>query len=114
MNELGIETLKKALKFVGNLSKSITHALEDDGHIKGMEYFSIAGSMTGIIPVLANIGDLIAEYKDLYEEEQIELKEYFKNEFDIPDDQVEDKIEKAFEILMDLGDGLLDLFSSDN
>ena len=42
METLGIDNIKKALKFAGTLTDSIVNALKDDGKIKGMEFFQIA------------------------------------------------------------------------
>jgi len=109
METLGTDNIKKALKFVGTLTNSIVKALEDDGKIKGMEYFQIAMSLPGLIPVFRNINEIVDEYYDLDEMEMNELKLYFASEFDIPNDQVEEKIEKAFNILLALGDGIIDL-----
>ena len=113
MENLGTDNIKKALKFIGTLTNSIVKSLQDDGKIKGMEYFQIAMTLPGLIPVFRNIEQIVDEYYDLDETEMDELKAYFASEFDIPNDQIEDKIEKAFNILLALGDGLIDLLEKE-
>lgn len=114
METFGIENIKKALKFAGTLTDSIVNALKDDGKIKGMEFFQIAMTLPNIIPVLKNISEIVDEYYDLDLSEMEELKVYFKNEFNIPNDKVEEKIEKAFNLILALGDGILDFLEEEN
>ena len=113
METLGIDNIKKALKFAGTLTDSIVIALKDDGKIKGMEFFQIAMTLPGLVPVLRNVNEIVDEYYDLDLNEMEELKVYFKEEFDIPNDKVEEKIEKAFNLILALGDSILELLNTD-
>lgn len=113
METLGIDNIKKALKFAGTLTDSIVNALKDDGKIKGMEFFQIAMTLPGLVPVLRNVNEIVDEYYDLDLNEMEELKVYFKEEFDIPNDKVEEKIEKAFNLILALGDSILEFLNTD-
>lgn len=108
METFGIENIKKALTFAGNITRAFTKALSDDGKITGMEYFSIAMTLPGITPIIKNIADIKDEYLDLDELELEELKIYFSSEFDIPNDDVEVKIEKAFDLVLQIADSITD------
>lgn len=101
---IGIDNIKKALKFAGNFTKAIVESLKDDGKIKGFEYFKIAFTLPDLYPVIKNISVIIDEFEDLDDTEYVEVCEYFKKEFDIPNDEVEEKIEKAFDFIISIAD----------
>ena len=109
MEKFGIEMIKKAIKFAMNLKMAITKSLEDDGKITGMEYWNIAMTMPGLIPIIKNIKEIEDEFYDLDDAETKELQEYFAEEFDIPNELIELRIEKAFNLVLALIDGVSDL-----
>lgn len=113
METFGTDNIKKALKFAGTLTDSIVTALKDDGKIKGMEFFQIAMTLPGLVPVLRNVNEIVDEYYDLDLNEMEELKVYFKEEFNIPNDKIEEKIEKAFNLILALGDSILEFLNID-
>lgn len=90
---LGIENIKRLVKFSGDLTKQIATATED-----GFQWTDIFGFVdeAAQLPGLGKAWPLIrAEWKDLTPEERTELQTYFSEEFDIPDDKIELFIENA-------------------
>ena len=110
MEQYGIDVIKKAIKFGLNLQEAIRESLKDDGHISGMEYFKIAGALTGIIPIVTKISEIENEYNDLSTDEKTEINDYFAKEFDLPNDVIEVKIEKAFALIVLIVTGVDDMF----
>lgn len=112
-SKYGVENIKNALKFGINLTKAIEDALSDDDKITGLEWFNIARTIPGIISVVKHIKEIEDEYLDLDDDETAELKVWFATEFDIPNDVVEVKIEKAFSLVLTIADGIFDIFDDD-
>ena len=79
----------KELKDVVYSGLKIGEALSDGVGIEDI------GALTSLPAAIAGITDVPAEIADLDEAEAEELKQYVKDNFDIPDDQLEAFIEKA-------------------
>ena len=94
--------LKDALKTVINVAEKTDEALED-GKISVSEGIGITFSALGLIKIVKNIKSLVQKYKDLTEEARTELADWFEEEFDIANDNVEAIVEDVFESLLKLG-----------
>ena len=114
MEAFGIENIKKALLFSGKLSSAVAEALKDDGKIKGGEWFSIAVTIPGIVPVIKNFDTIVDEFQDLTDEEQAAVATYFAETFDIPNDELEAKIEAAFNLGLALAESIIEWTSDSN
>lgn len=89
---LGIQELKKAVTTAIGLGKKITEALED-GKITFIEGASIGiGAGMDAINVVKNAKQIWQEIKDLDGQELDELKAHVQQEFDLPNEQVEETI----------------------
>lgn len=91
---LGIENLKKMVKFSCDFTKQISTALAD-GKFQWNEIFGFFDEIMAIPGVVKSFPDIGKELKDLTKEEREELNEYIQEEFDLPNDQVEAVIENS-------------------
>jgi hypothetical protein len=90
---LGIENIKKLVKFTGDLTKQIAESTSDGWQWTDLlAFIDDAAAVPGIGKAWP---DIKAEFDDLEPEERTELQEYFVQEFDIPNDKVEAFIENA-------------------
>lgn len=103
MEKLGIENLKIAVFSVINLAEKIEDKHSDDGKISLMEALNVGtSSFTNVVKVIKSGKQLKAEFLDLDEFEKAELLELIKAELDLQNDKVENIVEKAIELLMNL------------
>jgi hypothetical protein len=84
----------KELKDVVYAGLKIGEALSDGIGIEDI------GALTSLPAAIAGISDVPAEIADLDEAEAEELKQYVKDNFDIPDDKLEAFIEQAVETVV--------------
>lgn len=91
---LGIENLKKLIKFALDLSRNIQTALGDK-KVTIAEIFGFLPELMQVPGIVKAWTDIKAEYEDLSKEERLELHSYVVSEFDIPNDKVEAFIENA-------------------
>ena len=90
---LGVENLKKALKFVFDFTTQVAQT-------KKFNFWAIFGFIDDLVAlgdIITKWKDIQAEFKDLDEAEKQEIYEYAKAEFDLPNDQVEAFIEDALQ-----------------
>lgn len=97
----GTENIKNALKWAIGFGMKFEDALED-GKISMTEWFGLGLKATGIVGVIKNATEAWDEFEDLNEEERIEVVNFVQTELDLENDQVEEYIEKAFELLVSL------------
>lgn len=101
--KFGIENIKNVLKLGIGLGEGVALSLEDGKFTTG-DITNFLPATLSIPAAVGSFGKLKDELKDLDETERTELVEWVKDEFDIPQDQVEEKIEKGLELAI----GLLD------
>ena len=102
---LGIENIKKAVSLAIKVGEDIATGLADNGKLDLSEYVGIGIDLVGGVPgVFKSYKDIRAEFADLTSEESAELIAWAKEEFDIPQEKVEEKIEKAIELINAIAD----------
>lgn len=112
-NKLGIENLKIAL---GNLVKSgVDVAVAVSDGLQGRDIIVVWDNWDELNQVYAVKDQAIAEFKDLDPQETMEVVEHLATEFDIPNDEVEDRIERGarwvargYRLYLDVQDWALD------
>ena len=97
---VGIENLKKAVKFGIDLSKQIEVSGQDGFDWK--DSFSFFDELMQIPGIIASGDKIKAEFNDLQPEEKTELLNYFKTEFDLADDKLETIIESSLELVLQI------------
>ncbi len=97
-----MKQLKKALKTIIKVVEKTDSAYEDK-HISFVEWGGIAYSSLGLVRVIKSIKSLIEEYNNLTDPARVELAAWFKEEFDIINDDVEKIVEDIFATLLRLG-----------
>lgn len=100
-NELGIEKIKASFKGLLSLINPIVEAIADDGKIAITELFAIAPRLIVIPQLTEDVKASLNEYRDLTAAEAKEVAEYFKQEFDIPNDALEAHIEEGLDLLVE-------------
>jgi hypothetical protein len=90
---LGVENLKKLVKFPLDLTKQITDSTADGWQITDL--FSFVDELSTIPGIVKNWKETVAELKELDALERAELHAYVVTEFDIPNDKVEVFVENA-------------------
>ena len=89
---MGIEELKDVVKF----GLGVGEALSDGVGIEDVSaLFALPDAISGI-------SDVPAEIADMDEAERTELKQFVKDNFDIPDDKMEEFIEAAVAVTVDI------------
>ncbi len=98
-----MEELKKALAVVITVVEKTDEALIDN-KITVAEGVGLAFSAIGLIKVVKDFAILKAEYEDLSQVQANELTEWFADEFDLRDDNLENIIEMIMSALIQLGE----------
>ena len=93
---LGTENLKRAVKFVIDFTTQVAATKK----FRFTTIFSFIDDLLELGGVITTWKDVIAEFKDLDDVEKQAIYEYVKQEFDIPNDQVEAFVEDAFQWLL--------------
>lgn len=91
---LGIDNLKVVAKFGIDLGEKAA-AILADGKMQGAEVFELLPVLMAIPGILQKKTEIVAEFKDMTTDERTQLNSYIQEEFDIPNDQLEMKIEKG-------------------
>jgi len=98
----GVEELKKAVTIAIGLGKSISQALED-GKVTFLEGASIGiGAGMDAIKVVKNAKQIWQEIKDLQESELAIIRDHVKQNFNIPNDQVEQTIGETLILILNI------------
>lgn len=97
---LGIENLKKLVKFPLDLTNQITDSLSNGWQFTDL--FSFIDELASIPGIVKTWKDISAELRDLDLSERQELYAYIVEEFDIPNDQVEAFVEDALKNVVSL------------
>ena len=101
--KFGTKTIKKAIAVGIDISHSIVKALKD----KKFTFFETVGVASKAFPIAEIIREreaFLNELSELSEDEKKELKDWVKQEYDIPDDRVEQTIEKSITALLNITD----------
>jgi len=96
MEKFGIENVKKFIAFGVGLGMSFEDALKD-GKITLKDYVLFVDDVMKIPGIVGGAKHLKEELTDFTPEERAELIVWFKDEFDIENDKVEEVIEKAID-----------------
>jgi hypothetical protein len=97
---IGIENIKKAVSLVLTVGEDVAKGLADNGHLDLSEYIGIGIDLVGGVPgVVKNFKDIKIEFANLTVEKKNELIEFVKADFDIPQEEIEAKIEKAIDLI---------------
>lgn len=91
--KLGIENLKRLIKFPLDLVKQAAESSQDGW--QATDIFSFVDEFNNLPGIVRNWNMAVDELRDLSAEERTQLHEYFKEQFDIPNDQLESFIENA-------------------
>ena len=91
--KLGIENLKKLIKFPLDLVKQAAESSQDGW--QATDIFQFVDEFNNLPGIVRNWNKAVDELKDLSAEERTSLHDYFKEQFDIPNDQLESFIENA-------------------
>lgn len=91
--QVGVENLKRLIKFGCDVTKQLSDSLADG--YQWTDLLSLVDELSQIPGVVAALPQVKAELADLSPEERTELHAYLVEEFDLPNDKVEAFIENA-------------------
>ena len=97
-----MEKTTKALVLFAKMGTKVVKALTDDGKIDFSEGIDLGMTSLKFIGVFKSIKEIKEELKGYNEEKKNALVLAFKTEFDLPDDEIEFKIEVGLEFLLNL------------
>ena len=97
----GIEKLKKVVRFGMNLHVGFIKAMKD-GKITFTDIPHIIDPMKSLIPAIGAAPESLKEVLDLDEAEKKELFEWARTTYDIPNDDLEVKIESCFKVIIEI------------
>jgi hypothetical protein len=92
--KLGIEHFKTLIN-VGLLVPKKIAEVTADNKVSLIEIVGLVEPATQVIVVAKGWKDIVAELKDLDDDEKKELHDYFADKFDIPNDKIELFVEDA-------------------
>lgn len=98
---VGFTETKQVIKLVIGIGRGIELSLKDDKFTLSdlPNFFSV---IMDLLPAVEGVEDVALEFKLATEEEVEELKAYVKAELDLEDDKVEEFIEDAFAVVLDI------------
>lgn len=97
-----MEKTEKALIIILETGNKVVDALADDGKISFGEGVSIAMKGVALVGVFKDLPEIKNELKNATSEDVALLVETFKEKFDLPNDEAEQKIEQGIEVLTQL------------
>ena len=100
---IGIENIKKLLKFSVDMQQTI-HQAGQDGFFNVGEKISIAFKALGIVPIATKYKEIGQELIDLTDTEKKELKVFCSTEFKLQDDRAQAVVEMSIGLLIELID----------
>lgn len=101
MENLGVDNIKKTIGAIISIGVSIIKAKADDDKISMSEAIGITvGSIPKVFNSVKNFGAVREEYNDLDDTEREDIKLWVREEFDLSNDYVEEKIEAGFEAIV--------------
>jgi len=100
-SELGIENLKKALAPILELGIAVGESLED-GKWGIDDISNFFAPLSSLVPAVSSISDAKLEYKDLDEYEREDLEKWAIDKFNIPQKDIERRVEAAFVAVINL------------
>lgn len=111
--KLGVDNLWKVLATTLELGNVVDKMIVQKEQTWVTRFLGNALEMTDDVALMFTVkyNQILPEFKDLDAVERADLLQRAKDKFDIPDDKVEEVVEKTFEIIFSLGDTILSLVS---
>lgn len=97
----GIQETKEVLKVAAEIGNGVGIALQD-GKFELSELALFVGALIDLPNAIQGIQQVPVELKDLDETERLELLNYMRDQFDIPQDETEEAVEDHVEFLLSL------------
>lgn len=102
MEHLGTENLKKALKPFLDLHEAYDQA-KADGTVDSKDLPLLVGPGLSFASGIPAMGAAVKEFKDLDSQERADILAWVKADYDIADDVLEEKVEAAFGLVLNIG-----------
>jgi hypothetical protein len=103
-----MENLKQALQVIITTTTTVDKAL-DDKKINPYEWAQIAIKSIGFWRVVKNINPIKEELKALTDQNRSELASWVESEFNLRNDNLEQTIEKMFQVILEIGSVILSI-----
>lgn len=101
--KFGIDNIKKAIGVGMDLAKGFHDALSDDGKIGFFETLGIGTKVAfPIADVVRNRKQFLDEFRDLSQEEKMQIEQWVKTTYQIPNDRVQSTVEDALNLFLEI------------
>ena len=98
---VGIDAIKVVVKILIDLGEGIQEKFADDGKIKVLEAIFLAvGMFPDVYSIIRRSAELKEQWRDFSDAEKLEVAAYVAEELNLEKDEIEEKVEKGFELLM--------------
>ena len=98
---VGIDAIKVVVKILIDFGEGIQEKFADDGKIKVLEAIFLAVGLFPDVYSIARRGqELKEQWRDFSDAEKLEVAAYVAEELNLDKDEIEEKVEKGFELLM--------------
>ena len=99
--QVGIEAIKSVVKILIDGGEGIQEKFADDGKVKVLEaIFLVIGLFPEVYSIVRKGAQLKEEWRDFSDAEKLEVTEYVALELDLEKDDIEEKVERGFELLL--------------
>lgn len=95
---LGIEKTKKIVHFACGFTEQVVHSTKNGWQLT--DVFDFFDEISEIPGVARSLGEVKKEIEDMSPAERIELYEYVRDTFDLPDEKLEAAIEHSLEFAL--------------
>lgn len=102
-----MENVKKAFEVILKVGTKAVTAVQDDGKIDWKEGIGIGVSALGLIPVFKSLPEIKEELKNIDGRKIQVLVDLFKEQFDLPNDELEARVENGLAALANLVEMIL-------
>ena len=90
---------EKALLTLLETGGKVVSAIADDGKINLGEAIGISMKAVGLVGIFHDLPTIKEELKNITDADVLNLVEIFKTNFDLPNDEAEQKVEQGVEVL---------------
>lgn len=110
MSEKGIKEISELVKLLAEIGNGAGKAAED-GKVSWSDALFFSKAVMSAPAAIIGIDEVYSELKDLSAQEKDQLKAQLQSDFDIPQDNVEEVVEKVLGAALHLGE-VIELFKS--
>lgn len=106
--KVGIDHIITVMDGILAIGTDLATALED-GKLSMVETIGLSKNIPAAIAAIKAAPDLPAEIRDLDDEERAQIIAHFSEKFDLPNDELEQRVEKLFAISVNVAEQAVEI-----